>query len=406
MFLKSLISRGIVKDCTNTAVLTNLLEEQKLTFYIGIDLTADGIHIGHLSGLMLAKRLIDAGHKCLFLFGGGTTKIGDPSGKDKERPIITQDTINANKQGIIRGVEQILGKNNPAVTFVDNNDWLEKLSYIELLNEVGRHYTLAKMLGLESVKIRLDREQSISFTEFNYSILQGYDFYHLAKNYGCTLQIGGSDQWGNITSGTELVRKKLGKEVFGLTIPLLTKADGSKMGKSEGGAVWVNSDKLSDFAYFQFFRNTEDTEVKKLLQTFTMLSEEEIESLASLKGRDINKAKEVLAFEATKICRGTEAAIKCLEDAKNLFNQSENAGANQLNMQIKNIKLDAKITEVLVELGFASSNSEAKKLIAGGGVKIADESAEQVVKDIAFTLKSGTFLLKCGKKNIVKISVA
>ncbi len=406
MLLGNLINRGIIKDCTNTQALSQLMQEQKITFYIGIDLTADGIHIGHLSGLMLAKRLIEAGHKCIVLFGGGTTKIGDPSGKDKERPIITQDTINANKQGIIKGVEQILGKNNPSVTFFDNNDWLSTLSYIEMLNEVGRHYTLARMLGFESVKIRLEREQSISFTEFNYSILQGYDFYHLAKNYGCMLQIGGSDQWGNITSGTELVRKKLGKEVFGLTIPLLTKADGTKMGKSEGGAVWVNSDKLSDFAYFQFFRNTEDTEVVKLLQIFTTLSDAEIAELSQLKGKDTNKAKEILAFEATKICRSAEAATKCLEDVKNLFDQSAIGG--ELNMATRQVSINTKLSEALVGLGFADSNSDAKRLISGGGVRLVSESGEEdICTDVSQTLsQSGTFVLKCGKKNIVKISVS
>jgi tyrosyl-tRNA synthetase len=404
--LNRLLSKNLIKDCTNHDALLKYLENDKITFYFGVDLTADGIHVGHLSGLMLAKRLLDAGHFAIVLLGDGTTKIGDPTGKDKERPIISQEQIEANKKGIKSGIEQILGKNNPSVKFVGNADWLDKLSYIDVLNEVGRHYTLAKMLSLDSVKIRLEREQSITFTEFNYSILQGYDFYHLAKNYNCRLQIGGSDQWGNITSGTELTRKKLEKEVFGLTIPLLTKSDGSKMGKSEGGAVWVNSEKLSDFSYFQFFRNIDDADIEKMLHTFTLLDDAEITELSQLKGKEINRAKEVLAFEATKICRGLQAAQRCLEDAKNLFNQQDTL-VDDLNLDIKLIDQGSKVTEVLIKLGFTTSNSEAKQLLSAGAVKLIEGSNNEVkITEASFTFdKKGDFIIKCGKKNIGKIKV-
>jgi tyrosyl-tRNA synthetase len=404
--LNNLLSKKLIKDCTNQDALLQRLESEKITFYFGVDLTADGIHVGHLSGLMLAKRLLDAGHFAIVLLGDGTTKIGDPTGKDKERPIISQEQIEANKKGIKSGIEQILGKDNPSVKFVANAQWLDKLSYIDVLNEVGRHYTLAKMLSLESVKLRLEREQSITFTEFNYSILQGYDFYHLAKHYDCTLQIGGSDQWGNITSGTELARKKLEKEVFGLTIPLLTKSDGSKMGKSEGGAVWVNGEKLSDFAYFQFFRNVDDADIEKMLHTFTLLDNDQITELTNLKGRDVNIAKEVLAFEATKICRGLQPAQKCLEDAKNLFSQQDTL-VSTLNLEVKTCELGCKIVEVLINLGFAKSNSEAKNLLAAGAVRMIDDKGDETkINDSSFAFyQKGDFVIKCGKKNIGKIKV-
>jgi tyrosyl-tRNA synthetase len=388
---------GLLKDCTNFEDLEKISNTQKFTFYFGIDLTADGLHVGHLSGLMMVRRLLKLGHRGIVLFGGATTKIGDPTGKDAERPIINQEQINKNKIGIKEDVLKILFGFEQSLEFVDNSDWLLDLNYIDMLNDVGRHFTLAKMLSLDSVKLRLEREQSISFTEFNYSIIQAYDFYYLAKTKNCIVQLGGSDQWGNITAGTELIRKTLNKEVFGLTIPLLTTQGGKKMGKTEGGAVWLKDTKLSDFDYFQYFRNTDDADVEKLLITFTDLDFDYIKKIASLKGGEINKAKQILAFEATKICRGEQSANFALQTANQVYlNQGE---ADQIKAQEILFKENETIIQILLKTGSVKSNSEAKTLIASGAVSIDDIKIE----DIRFVPAKKISILRLGKKKVFKL---
>jgi len=396
MNILQLQTQGLIKDCTNFEGLTQTINKGQAVFYFGIDLTADGLHVGHLSGLMMARRLLKMGLKAIILLGVATTKIGDPTGKDKERPLITEQTIELNRKGIEVDVRAIFAGFDDKIEFVNNADWLLGLSYIDMLNEVGRHFTLARMLSLESVKLRLEREQSITFTEFNYSLMQGYDFYYLAKNKNCLIQLGGSDQWGNITAGTELVRKKLDVEGYGLTIPLLTTFDGKKMGKTEGGAVWLNSEKLSNFDYFQYFRNTDDRDVNKMLKTFTELDFAKIEELCAQKGSEINKVKDLLAFEATKICRGQQAANEAMQSALSLY-----AGHGEAVLQQITATTDEKITAILIKTATATSNSEAKKLIAGGGVSINDNK----VDDINLTLSSGTHTLKVGKKKAFSVIV-
>jgi tyrosyl-tRNA synthetase len=390
-------NHGLLKDCTNFEDLEKISNTQKFTFYFGIDLTADGLHVGHLSGLMMVRRLLKLGHRGIVLFGGATTKIGDPTGKDAERPIINQEQINKNKIGIKEDVLKILFGFEQSLEFVDNSDWLLDLNYIDMLNDVGRHFTLAKMLSLDSVKLRLEREQSISFTEFNYSIIQAYDFYYLAKTKNCIVQLGGSDQWGNITAGTELIRKTLNKEVFGLTIPLLTTQGGKKMGKTEGGAVWLKDTKLSDFDYFQYFRNTDDADVEKLLITFTDLDFDYIKKIASLKGGEINKAKQILAFEATKICRGEKSANFALQTANQVYlNQGE---ADQIKAQEILFNENETIIQILLKTGSVKSNSEAKTLIASGAVSIDDIKIE----DIRFVPAKKISILRLGKKKVFKL---
>src|SRR3954454_16458376 len=321
--LRVLDERGYIHQLTDAAALDRLAEKETVTAYIGFDATASSLHVGSLVQIMMLRRLQQAGHKPIVLMGGGTTKVGDPSGKDESRRLLTSEEIDANIAGIRRVFEHFLtfGDGPSDAIMLNNAEWLDSLKYIDFLREVGRHFTINRMLTFESVKLRLDREQPMTFLEFNYMILQAYDFLELSRRAGCRLQLGGSDQWGNIVNGIELARRIDGAEVFGVTSPLITTADGAKMGKTAAGAVWLNPDLLSPYDYWQFWRNTEDADVGRFLRLFTTLPLPEIARLEALDGAEINEAKKTLATEATALLHGREAATGAADTARKTFEQ-------------------------------------------------------------------------------------
>jgi tyrosyl-tRNA synthetase len=353
--------------------------------YIGFDATADSLHIGSLIQIMMLRWLQRTGHKPLPLMGGGTTKIGDPSGKDESRQLITTEIINDNINGIQKVFEKYLsfGESSTDAKIINNAEWLDKLNYIEFLRDIGKHFTINRMISMESVKLRLDREQPLTFLEFNYMLLQAYDFMELNNRYDVSLQMGGSDQWGNIVNGIDLTRRLNKKSVFGLTTPLLTKADGSKMGKSANGAIWLNSDKLSPYEFWQFWRNTLDADVGKFLKLFTELPVSECERLGSLEGQEINEAKVILANEVTKLCHGEEAAINSNKTARKVFTE-DGSDENLPTLEISDLEIidGISFTQALVRTGLVSSGKEAKRIIAGGGAKLND----QVINDAGYMI--------------------
>jgi len=340
--------------------------------YIGFDVTADSLHVGNLVQIMLLRRLQQAGHKPIVLMGGGTTKVGDPSGKDEMRKLLDDEGIKSNFAKIRDSFENFLtfGDGPTDAIMVNNDDWLSKLEYIPFLRDVGRHFTINRMLTFDSVKLRLEREQPLTFLEFNYMILQAYDFVELSRQYGCQLQLGGSDQWGNIVNGIELGRRIDGAELFGVTTPLITKADGSKMGKSVDGAIWLNAARLSPYDYWQFWRNTDDRDVGKFMRLFTDLDLDEIARLESLQGSEINEAKKVLADAATAMAHGEKAAREAAETAQKTFEQGGAGGDLPVHI-VENGEIP--LLDALVEIGFCASKGEAKRLIAGGGARLDDE---------------------------------
>jgi tyrosyl-tRNA synthetase len=377
--LNLLASRGYIHQVTDASALDSLAGKEVVPGYIGFDATAPSLHVGNLVSIMLLRRLQQAGHKPVVVMGGGTTRIGDPTGKDESRKMLSDETIESNIASIRTAFERFLtfGDGPTDAVMVNNHDWLGKLGYIELLQQVGTHFTVNRMLTFDSVKLRLDREQPMTFLEFNYMILQGYDYRHLNKTMGVRLQMGGSDQWGNIINGVELTRRMDGNEVFGLTTPLITKSDGSKMGKSVSGAVWLNEAQLPNFDYWQFWRNTDDKDVGKFLRLFTDVPLDEIARLEALEGAEINAAKEVLANEATRLCRGEDAAKAAAETARLTF--AEGAAAEDL-PTITVEADDIALVDALAELGLVASKGEAKRLIKGGGarvegVQVKDEAA-------------------------------
>ncbi|HKR92994.1 tyrosine--tRNA ligase [Novosphingobium sp.] len=370
--LRLLDERGYIHQLTDAEGLDALAAKQVVPGYIGFDPTAPSLHVGHLVSIMMLRQLQRAGHKPIVVMGGGTGKIGDPSFKDEARKLLTEDLIAQNVASIRRVFERFLtfGEGPSDAIMVDNAEWLDKLEYIPFLRDIGQHFSVNRMLSFDSVKLRLDREQSLSFLEFNYMILQAYDFLELSRRAGCRLQMGGSDQWGNIVNGVELARRVDGAHVFGLTTPLLTNADGTKMGKTVGGAVWLNEDQLTHFDYWQFWRNTDDRDVGKRLRLFTDLPLDEIERLETLQGSEINAAKIILANQATRLCRGKEAAGAAEATARTTF-----AGGG-LGEDLPTIEVDAKGIRLGVActvLGFAASNGEAKRKIAEGAVKLDDQ---------------------------------
>lgn len=456
-FLQELQSRGFIAQITHSQELDDALFAAEQSYkngaatifsaYIGFDCTAASLHVGSLIQIMILRLLQKHGHEPIVLLGGGTTKIGDPSGKDESRQILTEEKIQQNLSGIKNTLAQFISfgdasnvaSNKAAARLVNNDDWLKNLNYIEFLRDVGKHFSVNRMLTFDSVKARLERDQPLSFLEFNYMILQAYDFYELNKEYGCRLQIGGSDQWGNIVNGVELIRRKtivdntkkyyeealnladkdaridLWQEnlkerylnVFGLTSPLLTTADGKKMGKTADGAVWLDANMLSPFDYFQYFRNTHDADVIKFLKLFTDLPLQESEEtsanqisiaeLENLKDQEINKAKEILAFEVTKICHGEKIAQEVLQKAREIFISKNSSAYEPKEITIGEGK---KLIEIIKEIGATESNAEAKRLIEGRGVKIN----EQAVTDINHFIKdAGEFNLSVGKKKFFKI---
>ncbi len=370
--LRLLEERGYIHQLTDAQGLDALADKQVVPGYIGFDPTAPSLHVGHLVSIMMLRQLQRAGHKPIVVMGGGTGKIGDPSFKDEARKLLTEDLIKQNVASIRRVFERFLtfGDGPRDAIMVDNADWLDKLEYIPFLRDIGQHFSINRMLSFDSVKLRLDREQSLSFLEFNYMILQAYDFLELSRRVGCRLQMGGSDQWGNIVNGVELSRRVDGTQVFGLTTPLLTNADGTKMGKTVGGAVWLNEDQLSNFDYWQFWRNTDDRDVGKRLRLFTDLPMDEIVRLEALEGNAINEAKIALANAATTLCRGEDAARAAEDTAKATF-AGGGIGANlpTIDVPTEGIRIVAACTD----LGFTASNGEAKRKIAEGAVKLDDE---------------------------------
>ena len=367
--------RGYIKDATDLDAIDQRASSGRIVCYVGYDCTADSLHVGSLISIMMLRQLQRFGHKPVVLMGGGTTKVGDPSGKDESRQMITVEKINQNMEGLKKIFGQFLtfGDGPSDAIMVNNADWLDQLNYIDFLRDYGPHFTINRMLTFESVKLRLDREQPLTFLEFNYMLLQAYDFMELSRRHGVNMQMGGSDQWGNILNGVELTRRVDGNQVFGMTTNLLTTASGKKMGKSESGAVWLNADKLSDFDYWQFWRNTEDADVGKFLRLFTELPIDEVQRLENLPGAQINDAKVALANAATALCRGEEAAARAQETAQAQF--SGGGGT----MELPEVTVDAGklgggigMIELLQIAGFTSSNGESRRLIKGGGARVND----------------------------------
>ncbi len=369
--LRLLDERGYIHQATDAAALDALAATQIVPGYIGFDATAPSLHVGSLVQIMMLRRLQQAGHKPIVLMGGGTTKVGDPSGKDESRKMLGPDDIAANIASIRRVFEHFLifGDGPTDAVMVDNDDWLSSLGYLELLRTVGPHFTINRMMTFDSVKLRLDREQPLTFLEFNYMILQAYDFRELALRSGCRLQMGGSDQWGNIINGIELARRMDGAELFGVTTPLITTADGAKMGKTASGAVWLNADVLPAYDYWQFWRNTDDADVVRFLKLFTDLPLDRIADLASLEGADINDAKIVLANEATAMLHGPDAAASAEATARDTF-AGGGAGEDLPTLQVDG---EIGIVAALTGLGFAASNGEARRKIGEGAVKLDGE---------------------------------
>ena len=402
-FLATLEARGFIDQCTDAAALDALALAGPVTAYIGFDCTASSLHVGSLVPIMMLRWLQKTGHKPIVLMGGGTTKVGDPSGKDESRQLLTDEQIAANMAGIKQVFAKFLtfGDGPADAVMVNNADWLDKISYIPFLRDIGRHFTINRMLGFESVKMRLEREQPLTFLEFNYMILQAYDFMELHRRHKCVLQMGGSDQWGNIVNGIELGRRVDQAALFGLTTPLMTTASGAKMGKTAAGAVWLNADRLSPYDYWQFWRNTEDADVGRFLRLFTELPEEEIARLEALPGAGINDAKKVLAFEATKLAHGEAAAADAAETARRTF---EDGAAAEGLPTIERPAGSLAVVDLLVATGLAASKGEARRLIKGGGAKLDDGA----IADEAATVEAAagaTLKLSAGKKRhaLVKI---
>ena len=393
-FLKIMIERGFVHQITDVQNLDLQTCNAQLSGYIGFDCTASSLHVGSLIQIMMLRWFQKTGNKPIVLMGGGTTKIGDPSGKDSARPVLSIEQIEENQVSIKSIFKKFLkfGNNSNDAIMVDNSSWLENINYISFLRDFGSSFSINKLINLESVKLRLEREQNLSFLEFNYSLLQAYDFLQLNKQYGCSLQMGGSDQWGNIVTGLELIRKKTSKQAFGLTSPLLTTSSGSKMGKSANGAVWLNENELSNWDFWQYWRNTEDPDVIKFLKLFTELPLTEISKLEKLKGAEINEAKIILADEVTKLCRSEEEALRISNAAANTFNNimTDNALPSAI---ISNLEIN--FIDALRVLKFVNSNGEARRLIKGNGAKINDI----VVNDENYSLSKEDF-----NKGHVKIS--
>jgi tyrosyl-tRNA synthetase len=393
--LRLLDERGYIHQATDAAGLDGLAVRQVVPGYIGFDATAPSLHVGSLVQIMMLRRLQQAGHKPIVLMGGGTTKIGDPSGKDESRKLLSHDQIQANIASIRKVFEHFLtfGDGPTDAIMVDNADWLDQLGYIDLLRTVGPHFTVNRMLTFDSVKLRLDREQPLTFLEFNYMVLQAYDFRELSLRHGCRLQLGGSDQWGNIVNGIDLARRMDGTELYGVTTPLITTADGAKMGKTASGAVWLNADQLPAYDYWQFWRNTADADVVSFLKLFTDLPLERIDELAKLEGQAINEAKIVLANEATAMLHGREAAEAAAETARRTFEEGATGGALPT-LQVP--KGSISIVQALTGLGFAASNGEARRKIGEGAVKLNGET----VSDPLLLIEVGEVPLKLslGKK--------
>ena len=396
-FLQEMQERGYLNQCTNLDKLGEITNKEPISGYIGFDCTASSLHVGSLLQIMILKLMQKYGHRPIVLLGGGTTLIGDPSGKDSTRKVLEENEIKKNIQSIKKVFNKILDTKNKktAPIFVDNAEWLTKLNYIKFLRDIGSHFTINKMLTFDSVKLRLEREQSLSYMEFNYMILQAYDFYQLYKKNNCILQIGGSDQWGNIVNGVDLIRRKLKKEAYGLTSPLITLASGAKMGKTEKGAIWLNKDQISPYDYWQFWRNTDDRDVKRFLNFFTEIEPQEINNIFK-KEKNINNLKVLLANEATRILHGKEASKQAEQTAKDTF-EGDGLGENlpEIRITSNEIKKGINILDLIAGNKILPSKSEVRRAIANKGFKIND----LIIEDEKKVIQSKDF-----KKNLLKLS--
>ena len=400
-FLKEMEERGYLHQCTDLNKLTEISNKKSISGYIGFDCTASSLHVGSLLQIMILKLMQKHGHRPIVLLGGGTTLIGDPSGKDSTRKILKKNEIKNNIKSIKKVFKKILDTSNKktAPIFVDNAGWLTKLNYIQFLRDIGSHFTINKMLTFDSVKLRLEREQSLSYMEFNYMILQAYDFYQLFKNKNCILQIGGSDQWGNIVNGTDLIRRILKKDAFGLTSPLITLASGAKMGKTEKGAIWLNKDKLDPYDYWQFWRNTDDRDVKRFLNFFTEIEPEKLRKIFTDE-KNINNLKILLANEATKILHGNNESKKAEQTAKDTFEKGAlSKNLPEIKIKLKELEKGISIIDLIAEHKILSSKSEARRAIINKGLKIDDivindQKKILVIKDF----KENKLKLSFGKK--------
>jgi len=402
-FIRTLAERGFINQCTDIEALDEKASKEVITAYIGFDCTATSLHIGSLLPIMCLRWMQKTGHKPVVLMGGGTTKVGDPSGKDASRPVMTDDFIAGNMAGIKSVFDKYLtfGDDSNNAQMVNNNDWLSGLHYLDFLRDFGRHFTINRMLSFDSVKLRLDREQPLTFSEFNYMILQAYDFYELNKRHDLSLQMGGSDQWGNIINGVELTRRVSGKEVYGLTIPLLTTSTGQKMGKTANGAIWLNDDMLSAYDFWQYWRNTSDADVGRFLKLFTELPLDEIAKLEALEGKELNEAKKILAHEVTKLCRGEEAALNAAETARKTFEEGA-LGKDLPTFEVSAGELETGIAafDAMRRVELAKSGGEARRAIKGGGAKLNDKTItdENQLITSADANADGLIKLSFGKK--------
>ena len=405
-FLHELKTRGFIHQVTDEAGLDALLRTERVTGYVGFDATAPSLHVGNLVSIMMLRKLQQAGHRPIVLIGGGTTKVGDPSGKDETRKLLSETEIGANVAGIETIFRRFMsfGDGPDDAIMVNNADWLDRLGYIEFLRDYGRHFSVNRMLTQDSVKLRLEREQPLSFIEFNYMVLQAYDFVELYRRFGCRLQMGGSDQWGNIVGGIELGRRTDGVELFGLTSPLLTTASGAKMGKTAAGAVWLNPDMLSPYDYWQYWRNTEDGDVVRFLKLFTVLPLDEIARLAALKGQEINEAKKVLATEATALVHGRQTAEQAAETARRTFEEGTLAETlPTVEVSRADLENGLGVLSVFVKAGLVSSNGEARRQIKAGGLRVNDAavSDEKMTLTASNLSPEGVIKLSLGKKKHV-----
>ena len=406
-FLKEFKDRGYFYQCTNEDGLCDLLDKKNISAYIGFDSTAPSLHVGSLLQIMCLRLLQKHGHRPIVLLGGGTTRIGDPSGKEETRKILSEKQIEKNIKNIEKVFKIFLKTNNPKLKpiFVNNYKWLGKLNYIKFLREIGKHFTINKMLSFDSVKLRLEREQSLSYMEFNYMILQAYDFLELNKSKNCLMQIGGSDQWGNIVNGVELIKRHSSKQVFGLTTPLITLASGAKMGKTEKGAIWLDSKLLSSYDYWQFWRNTDDRDVLQFLKMFTDL---EIKKIEEIKSKDINYLKIILANEATSMLHGKNAAKKAEQTAKSTFeNKSIGRDLPTINLKKEKVNNGISIIDLVITSNLLSSKSEVRRTIKNKGIKVNNETVEDEKLNISLNnFNKDNFLkLSHGKKNHVIIKI-
>jgi len=405
-FLHVMQSRGFLADCTDMQSLDEKLISTVQSAYIGFDATAKSLHVGSLIQIMMLRWFQKTGHRPITLMGGGTTKVGDPSFRADERPLLGPEQINANINGIKKVFSAYIDYGEHQALMINNSEWLDNLNYLDFLRDIGRHFSINRMLSFESVKSRLDREQSLSFLEFNYMILQAYDFMELHRRYGCILQLGGSDQWGNIVNGIDLTRRVIEGDVYGLTSPLLTTSDGKKMGKSQAGAIWLDPDMLSPYEFWQFWRNTTDADVGRFLKLYTELPIDECERLGALKGSEINEAKARLATEVTSLLHGETAATAAASTAREVF---EHGGSGDnlptLTLTLKDIGEGISIVQLIVKSGLTKSGKEAKRLISEGGAKINDLPVPSTGQMIVTSDLDTPIKISAGKKRHVLVSL-